>query len=88
MPNYRLKGRRVVVRAEVAGDMIGSIVIPEKYRAQPLLGEVVLVGDKVTEVSVGDRVMFGSRAWSRFNAEGYGFPHMLLKEEDLLAVIE
>lgn len=86
MPSYQLKGRRVVVRAEVPGEMIGSIVIPEKYRAQPLVGEVVLVGDKVTEVSVGERVMFPSRAWSRFNAEGYGFPHMLLKEEDLLCV--
>lgn len=86
MPSYRLKGRRVVVKAEVPGEKIGSIVIPEKYRAQPLVGEVVLIGDKVTEVSVGDRVMFPSRAWSRFNAEGYGFPFMLLKEEDLLCV--
>ena len=86
MPNYRLKGRRVVVRAEVAGERIGSIIIPERARQQPLMGEVVLVGDKVTEVSVGDRVMFGSRAWSRFNADGYGFPFMLLKEEDLMCV--
>jgi co-chaperonin GroES (HSP10) len=88
MPSYRLKGRRVVVRAELPGEMIGSIVIPEKYRAQPLVGEVVLVGDKVTEVSAGDRVMFGSRSWSRFNAEGWGFPHVLLKEEDLMCVIQ
>ena len=86
MPSYRLKGRRVVVRAEVAGDMIGSIVIPERYRHQPLMGQVVLVGDLVESVHVGDHVMFGSRSWSRFNAEGYGFPHMLLKEEDLMCV--
>jgi hypothetical protein len=32
--------------------------------------------------------MFPSRAWSRFNAEGYGFPHMLLKEDDLMAVMD
>ena len=82
----RLRGRRVVVRAEVAGERIGSIIIPERARQQPLMGVIVLIGDKVTEVSVGDRVMFGSRAWSRFNAEGYGFPHMLLKEEDLMCV--
>ena len=86
MPSYQLKGRRVVVRAEVAADKIGSIYVPDRAKQQPLVGEVVLVGDKVTEVSVGDRVMFPSIAWSRFNAEGYGFPHMLLKEEDLLCV--
>lgn len=86
MPSYRLKGRRVVVRAELPGDKIGSIFIPERARKQPLVGDVVLVGDKVTTVQVGERVMFPSIAWSRFNAEGYGFPHMLLKEEDLLCV--
>jgi co-chaperonin GroES (HSP10) len=83
----RLKGRRVVVKTDLPGEKIGSIVIPEKYRAQPLTGVIVLAGDKVTEVQVGDRVMFGSRAWSRFNAEGYGFPYMLLKEEDLMVVL-
>jgi co-chaperonin GroES (HSP10) len=82
----KLKGRRVVVRAELPGEKIGSIVIPERYRQQPLVGEVVLVGDKVTSVQVGERVLFGSRAWSRF--ETLGFPHMLLKEEDLMVVIE
>ena len=86
MPNYRLKGRRVVVKAQLAGERIGSIIIPERARQQPLVGEVVLVGDQVTEVQVGDTVLFGSRAWSRFNAEGYGFPYMLLKEEDLICV--
>ena len=87
MPSYRLKGRRVVVRAELPTEKIGSIVIPERYRHQPLTGEVVLVGDLVKSVHVGERVLFPSHAWSRFNAEGYGFPHMLLKEEDLLCVI-
>lgn len=86
MPSYRLKGRRVVVKAEVAADKIGSIYIPDRAKQQPLVGEVVLIGDKVTSVSVGERVMFPSIAWSRFNAKGYGFPFMLLKEEDLLCV--
>jgi co-chaperonin GroES (HSP10) len=88
MPSYRLKGKRVVVKAEPPGERIGSIIIPERARQQPLVGTVVLVGDRVTEVSVGDRVMFPSRAWSRFNAEGYGFPHMLLKEDDLMVVMD
>jgi co-chaperonin GroES (HSP10) len=76
------------VKADLPGEKIGSIVIPESARSQPLTGEVVLMGHKVTSVQRGDRVMFGSRSWSRFNATGYGFPYMLLKEEDILAVIE
>ena len=83
----RLRGKRVVVRADVPGEKIGSIVIPERYRAQPLTGTIVLVGHKVTTVSIGERVLFGSNSWSRFNARGYGFPHMLLKEEDLMCVL-
>lgn len=77
----------MVVKADLPGEMIGSIVIPESARSQPLTGTVALVGHKVTSVKKGDRVMFGSRSWSRFNATGYGFPHMLLKEEELMCVL-
>ena len=84
----KLRGARVVVRADLPGEKFGSIVIPERARKQPLSGEVVLLGDKCDgDVAVGDRVLFGSRAWSRFSAPGYGFPYMLLWERDLLAVI-
>lgn len=84
----KLKGPRVVVKADLPGERIGSIYIPERARQQPLSGEVVLLGDLCTEVKIGERVIFGGRAWSRFNAPGYGFPHMLLLEKDLLGVIE
>ena len=77
----------MVIRADIPGEMIGSIVIPESARSQPLTGVIVLVGHQVTSVVIGERVMFGSMAWSRFNAEGYGFPFMLLKEEDLMCVL-
>ena len=84
-----LKGRRVVVRADLPGERIGSVVIPECARQQPLIGEVVLLGDKCGgDVRLGDRVIFPSMAWSRFNAPGYGFPNMLLWEKDLLAVLQ
>lgn len=85
----RLRGARVVVRADRPGEKIGSIVIPESARQQPLCGEVVLLGDGCSgDVSVGDRVLFGSRSMSRFNAPGYGFPNVLLWERDLLAVLD
>lgn len=83
----RLRGRRVVVRADLPGERIGAIVIPERYRSQPLTGEVVLVGHQVTTVHAGERVMWGHYAWSRFNAHGYGFPYMLVKEDDLICVL-
>lgn len=84
----RLRGARVVVKADLPGERIGSIVIPERARQQPLTGEVVLLGEGCSgDVKAGDRVLFPSRAWSRFNAPGYGFPHMLLWERDLLGVL-
>ena len=84
----RLKGPRIVVRADLPSEKIGSIYIPEIGRQQPLLGTVALVGDLCAEVKVGERVLFSSRAWSRFNAPGYGFPYMLLLEKDILGVVE
>lgn len=86
MPEYRLRGRRVVVRADVPGERLGSIYVPEVARRQPLVGTVVLVGHQVTEVAPGDRVMFGHHTWSRWAP--LGFPHVLLWERDLLAVLE
>ena len=77
-----------MVRADLPGERIGSIVIPERARQQPLTGEVVLLGEGCSgDVAAGDRVIFPSRAWSRFNAPGYGFPHVLLWERDLLAAL-
>ena len=87
--SYRLKGRRLVVRADLPTEKIGSIIVPEVARRQPLAGEVVLIGDQCgDDVRIGDRVLFGRMSWSRFNAEGYGFPYMLLKEEDVMGVLQ
>jgi len=83
----QLRGRRVVVKADLPSERIGNIIIPERARMQPLTGTVVLIGHLVTSIVIGERVMFSSRSWSRFNAEGYGFPFMLLKEEDLWCVL-
>ena len=85
----RLKGKRVVVKALLPSDKIGSIYIPDSAKQQPLMGTVELVGDKCgDDVKPGDTVLFGRNSWSRFNGGGYSFPHMLLKEEDVMAVIE
>ncbi len=86
MPEYRLRGRRVVVRADVPGERLGSIYVPEVARRQPLVGTVVLVGHQVTEVAPGDRVMFGHHTWSRWAP--LGFPHVLILERNLLCVLE
>jgi co-chaperonin GroES (HSP10) len=85
----RLRGARVVVKADLPGDKIGSLYIPDRAKQQPLSGVIVLLGEgAVGDVQVGDRVLFPSRAWSRFNAPGYGFPFMLLWAKDLIAVID
>jgi len=85
----RLLGPRVVVRADLPAERVGLIHVPDVARRQPLRGTVALVGQRATsEVALGDTVLFGHHAWSRFNAPGYGFPYMLLWERDVLAVLE
>lgn len=52
-------GRRILIKKPPVSEMIGSIVIPERARSLPQEGTVVAIGPKVTDISVGDQVLFG-----------------------------
>ncbi len=75
-------GRRVVLEREVTTEKIGSIIIPEKYRHKAQEGRVIAVGDQVTTVKIGDRVLFGKHSTLDM-AEG-----VFIWEQDIIAVLE
>jgi co-chaperonin GroES (HSP10) len=76
-------GTRVVIEREVMGEKIGRIIIPEKARHKPQIGRVTQIGEQVTTVTVGDRVLFGKH--STLDVEGHG---MFIWEADIIAVLE
>ena len=90
-----LKDRIVIKRLEGEEKTKGGIIIPDAAKEKPQEGRVIAVGSgRVTdngetvapEVKVGDKVLFGKYAGQEIKIDGE--EHILLREDDILAVIE
>jgi len=89
-------GDRVVLeREESESRTAGGIVLPDTAKDKPARGTVVSVGDgrllddgtrAPFQVKVGDRVVFSSYAGDEFKLCERKL--LLLREEDILAIIE
>lgn len=78
-------GDRVLLRAVDMSEET-TIIVPEMARERPAVGEVVAVGEAVRAVAVGDHVFYGQ--FSGTPVAVTGEPLLLLREDDLLAVVE
>jgi len=90
-----LQDRIIVKRMEEEEKTKGGIIIPDTAKEKPLEGKVIAAGNgKILEdgtvrkldVKVGDRVLFGKYAGTEIKIEGE--EHLMLREEDVLGVIE
>jgi chaperonin GroES len=90
-----LQDRLVVKRIEEEQKTKGGIIIPDAAKEKPQEGRVVAVGDgKVLEsgqkspltVKVGDKVLFGKYSGTEIKIDGD--EHLILREDDVLAIIE
>jgi chaperonin GroES len=90
-----LQDRIIVKRIEEEGKSKGGIIIPDTAKEKPQEGKVVAVGrGKVNEdgkiipldVKVNDRVLFGKYSGSEINMDGE--EHLIMREDDVLGVIE
>ncbi len=89
-------GDRVVVERDESEEVTaGGIVLPDTAKDKPARGKIVSVGDgrllddgsrAPFQVKVGDRVLFSSYAGDEFRINDREL--MLLREEDILAIIE
>lgn len=89
-------GDRVVVQREEAEEVTaGGIVLPDSAQDKPARGKVLSVGDgrllddgtrKALQVKKGDRVLFSSYAGEPFKLGDQEL--MLMREEDILAVVD
>ena len=91
-----LYDRIVVKRIEEAETTRSGIVIPDSAKEKPQQGEVVAVGNGKRndegklipmDVKVGDRVLFGKYSGSDV-PKSYGDDHLIMREDEILAVIE
>jgi chaperonin GroES len=90
-----LHDRVLVDRVEEEGKTKGGLIIPETAKEKPVEGRVIAVGKgKVDEdgnlrpldVHKGDRVLFDKHSGSEIQLEGH--EHLIIREDDILAVLE
>ena len=90
-----LQDRVLIRRIEAEAKTSGGIIIPDTAKEKPMEGEVVAVGPgaraedgaiRTLDVKAGDRVLFGK--WSGTEIKIDGEDLMIMKESDLLGVIE
>lgn len=90
-----LQDRVLVKRVESETRSAGGIIIPDTAKEKPLEGVVVAVGpgkrledgSRVTmDLKEGDRVLFGKYAGTEIKVDGQ--EHMILKESDILGILD
>ena len=89
-------GERVLVKPlESEEKTKGGIVLPDTAKEKPQEGKVIAVGKgKVSEegkvqsleVKVGDKVLYAKYGGTEINIDGE--EHLIMKEEDILAIIK
>ncbi|MBM4324684.1 MAG: co-chaperone GroES [Deltaproteobacteria bacterium] len=90
-----LQDRVIVKRLEEEEKTKGGIIIPDSAKEKPQEGKVIAVGKgKVTDegkvipldVKVGDRILFGKYSGTEVKIDGE--EHLIMREEDILGIIE
>tara|TARA_R110002012_G_scaffold3265_1_gene15222 strand:+ start:7074 stop:7349 length:276 start_codon:yes stop_codon:yes gene_type:complete len=80
-------GRRLLIKRKSAETKTASgIIIPEIAQKKEFKGEVVGVGQEVTEIKIGDVVQYAEHAMPT-PMEHEGSEHLLLQEGDVFAII-
>ena len=90
-----LQDRIVIKVIEDTEQTSGGIFIPDSAKEKPQKGEVVAVGEGKTndkgekepmEVKVGDKVLYSKYAGNEVKVAGEEYT--ILKQEDILAIVE
>jgi len=90
-----LQDRILVQRIEEEETTKGGIIIPDTAKEKPQEGRVIAVGNgKMTDdgkthpldVKKGDRVLFSKYSGTEVNLDGE--EHLIIREDDVLAILE
>ena len=90
-----LHDRVIVKRVEEEDKTAGGIIIPDAAKEKPQQGKVIAVGKgkilengKVSPLDVkkGDRILFGKYSGQEIKIDGE--EHLIMREDDILAIIK
>ena len=96
MKGFRPLGDRILIKSIKEEEKTkGGIIIPDTAKEKPQEGKVVAVGKGKysedgklipIEVKVGDKILFGKYSGSEIKLEGDD--HLILREDDILGILE
>ena len=90
-----LQDRIIVKRVQEEEKTKGGIIIPDSAKEKPLEGQVIAVGNgkvmedgkvRALDVKPGDRVLFNKYSGTEVKIDGE--EHLILREDDILGVLE
>ena len=90
-----LHDRILVKRIEEEAKTKGGIIIPDTAKEKPQEGKVIAVGTgkvdddgkvRPLDVKKGDRILFGKYSGTEIKVDGD--EHLIIREDDVLAVLE
>jgi len=90
-----LQDRILVKRVEEEEKTKGGIIIPDTAKEKPAEGKVIAVGQGKLdengkriplEIKKGNRILFGKYSGTEVKIEGE--EHLIMREDDVLAIIE
>jgi chaperonin GroES len=90
-----LNDRVLVLRIGEEEKTSGGIIIPDTAKEKPQEGKVVAVGPGkvndegkkiVLDVKAGDKILFGKYSGTEIKIDGV--EHLIMREDDILAIIE
>lgn len=87
MAKVKPLGNRLLVKRMEAQTTKGGIYLPETAQEKPKVATVVAVGEKVSDVNVGDQIYFSSYAGSEISVSGQE-NHLILPIDDVLCIVE
>ena len=89
-----LQDRILVKRVKEEEKTKGGIIIPDTAKEKPVEGKVIAVGNgkyedgklRKPDVKPGDRILFGKYSGTEVKIDGE--EHLILREDDILGVVE
>lgn len=85
VPVKPLKDRIVAVKEEPQTKTASGLYLPEAAKEKPVEAKVVAVGKDVTEVKVGDKIIY--KEYTNTTVKVGADEYLIVNEEDVLATV-
>ncbi len=84
--NFKPLGKRVLVeRTEVESKTASGIILVDSAKEKPNTAEVKAIGGEVTEINVGDTIVFEQFRGTEFTLDGVDY--LVLELENIIGVM-